>query len=87
MATLERSLRKVAFSSVSPAIRTLPPVGVSRPFSSRSKVDFPAPLGPRITVKLPAAMSVLMPLSASKPFGKRLVTDSIEIVDMIPSLI
>ena len=60
-----------------PAIATSPPLISSRPATSRSRVDFPHPEGPRMTMNSPSRMSQVMPWMTSD-FPNRLVTFRIE---------
>src|SRR5437899_7443988 len=52
---------------VSPRMRTAPTDGRTRPSSSFSSVDLPAPLGPTVAVKLPGRTLKVAPLQTVRP--------------------
>jgi hypothetical protein len=55
--------------------------GVSKPLMHRSIVDFPAPLGPKIAVTVPAEKASETLSSAVRPPGNSFVTERNSIKD------
>src|SRR3954463_11097286 len=70
---MSRSRGALSLTTSSP-IRSWPSVMSSSPAIIRSAVDLPQPDGPTRIMNSPSWMSRLMPFTASKPSGERLVT-------------
>jgi len=68
-ARTRRSASGEAPVTASSPIRTSPAVGTTSPFRQRSRVDFPAPLGPMRATNSPGPMSRSTPSSARGPPG------------------
>lgn len=67
----------LARASAPAAQRTVPRLGVSRPWQRRKVSDLPAPFGPSSTVSPPAGMTKLLGATSSLPSPKKAAASTV----------